>query len=205
MDGTEDFSFDWDGLEETPTETPTQPDPQPTTPQPDPQFEELRRQNEALMRRQQDIERFFGGQQNQLSPDEQALARFKQDLVQELLPQMASISNDQMIVNEFRSNNPELLPYEDYINMEVQKVMEQARTQGKQIDFRSAIESGIQSFKTRFPQLSGQQSNPREAMRLDLNGTSRPGPQTSEDRANAIWNMSPEKFAEFDRNISRKF
>lgn len=110
----------------------------------------------------------------------------------------------QAMVSEYRGKHPELVPFEHYILEDAALLYERAQTQGKAISDRQAVETAIAQFKAKLgaanpPAANQGQAMKRVAMRLDVSGSQ---PKTLPN-AEAIWNMSSDEFANFERQVNQ--
>lgn len=125
------------------------------------------------------------------------LQRFQAD------PRQNAEAEAQYLISEYRRKHPDLLDYEDYIEVEVQKMIADCQRHGRHLDPRQAIEAGIKAFRTKLGKLleNQNQAQGRVAMRLDVSQKSKPNKVTGAD---AIRKMSSDEFKAYDREVVRQ-
>lgn len=126
------------------------------------EYEALKTQHTQAMKWQQDAARFFGG--GDVPPDEKRAqlnkqiqdqmvgdtAGFLENLKRDAVAEARALMQQELMINEYRQKNPDLVDYEPYISYEVSSYIAEQQRTGKQPTEREAMETGITRFKEKF-------------------------------------------------------
>lgn len=162
------------------------------------EWEQTQATIQALQQKLADTEQFFQKQDlpskeqlhKMMVDDPNAFVGFTQKQIEANLQKQLEIQN---VVNKFRAENPDLLPYEKYINAELQQVI----SEQPNLAFEKAVSKATANFKKAFPNLAGGQV-PRP-QNLDVKNAGQGKPSVS--NAERIAQMSDAEFLAYRNKI----
>lgn len=206
-------------VETPPTNEPAQEPPPSFSVSPD-EWQATQAKLQAMERWKQDAARFFGGGQNEVPINQQPnkeelLAQFVQDpnavlggITQQAVQLAAQQMQNEALINEYRSKNPDLVPYEKYVSVEVNEAMAAAAQEGKYLSPKDALEAGIASFRSKFQSGMDQAAKQNQAqemgknlLKLDLGSPTPPAGKLTPEQ---IWSMPQEQFEALEQRFNRQ-